>query len=150
MQGISKKLYGIFIVLIFFSCAKPVPEFKKVAERYPNGAVRLIEYNTLNEAGDTILLRSESFYETGQTYIKGSFDENGERNGYWVSYRDDGKIWSEGEFLNGINHGLTRAFHENGKLYMEGSYKNGHKDGYWRFYTPTGELEKEIKFTAPE
>ena len=46
------------------------------------------------------------------------------RKGKEYNY-DNGKLYFEGEYLNGERHGKGKEYYDNGKLYFEGEYLNG-------------------------
>jgi len=49
---------------------------------------------------------------------------NGEKNGKWKEYNDDGKLIFEGEYLNGERNGNGKEYNDDGKLIFEGEYLN--------------------------
>ena len=42
-------------------------------------------------------------------------NKKGEAHGYWEIY-DSGKLWYEGDFINGKKHGLSRSYRLNGDI----------------------------------
>jgi antitoxin component YwqK of YwqJK toxin-antitoxin module len=76
---------------------------------------------------------------TGKTTGRkqGSF-KNGKAEGPWVSYHDNGQLWSKGTSKNGKQHGPRVSYWENGQLWSKGTYKDGKRHGPWVFYTDNG------------
>jgi antitoxin component YwqK of YwqJK toxin-antitoxin module len=86
-------------------------------------------------------------------------DSEGRRTGKWIKYYDNGKLWYEGNFLEGKPVGLmkryyrggflqaeikflpadhvsyARLFYEDGNLAAEGKYISEKKDSTWQFYS---------------
>ena len=61
---------------------------------------------------------------TGQ--IQGSFSD-GEREGSWVGYWDNGQLSLKETYKNGKLDGSWVWYHEDGQLSRKGTYKNGKK-----------------------
>jgi hypothetical protein len=80
---------------------------------------------------ETIAFQKDYRHENsnGESYI-GYYDENGEKNGVWVSYGLMGLIAEKQEYKNGVLHGdYVRYINEN--MAEEGKYLDGKKDGKW-------------------
>ena len=74
---------------------------------------------------------------TGDT--QGSL-KNGEKEGDWVWYHENGQLWFKGNHKNDEKDGAWVRYHANGQLEYEGNYKNGEKDGVWVGYDENGTL----------
>ena len=70
---------------------------------------------------------------------QGSF-RNGKKDGPWVSYHDNGQLWSKGTYKNGKRHGPWVSYWENGQLRSKGTYKDGKQDGPSVSYHDNGQL----------
>jgi len=66
----------------------------------------------------------------------------GEREGIWFEYLG-GKIVSKKEYKNGEEEGIYQVFYENGQIQYDGQTKNNEFVGLWKMYYPNGEI-KEI------
>ena len=66
----------------------------------------------------------------------------GEREGMWFEYLD-GKIVSKKEYKNGEYDGIYQVFYENGQIQYDGQTKNNEFVGLWKMYYPNGGI-KEI------
>ena len=53
--------------------------------------------------------------------------KNGKKDGLWVYYHDNGKLWKSGTFKDGKEDGPFVFYHENGQLWKKGTYKDGVK-----------------------
>jgi len=88
----------------------------------------------------------EEYYPNGALKMKGKNNSNGEREGLWISYYDNGIKWSESYYDNGIKNGHSLTFFPNGGIRYVGEYKNDVKIGTWKFYDEAGELLNEEVF----
>jgi hypothetical protein len=86
------------------------------------------------------------YHENGAVKISGKNNQDGKREGLWISYYDTGVKWSESYYDDGIRNGHSLSFFPNGGIRYVGEYKNDIKIGVWKFYDETGELEKEEEF----
>ena len=84
-------------------------------------------------------------YDNGQPKIKGLMVD-GERDGLWVSFYEDGTRWSEENYRAGKRDGRAINFHPNGHLRYRGQYVDDVKTGLWQFYDEEGKLVKEMNF----
>lgn len=84
------------------------------------------------------------YYNNGKEKMKGNI-KNGLRDGLWQAWYENGNLWSEAEYLKGINHGKSVTYFENGKIRYEGKFDNGKKVGEWKYYDEAGNLVKTIK-----
>ena len=98
------------------------------------------------ETMDDLVKREGTYYKkftdvpfTGEVEGKrqGSF-KNGEREGPWVAYWDNGQLMYKGYYKNGEEEGPWETYLNNGRLVLKGDYKNGKRDGYWVSYTVDG------------
>lgn len=111
---------------------------------FKNGNPRIIRtYEFVN--GKQVFLTEREFYETGQKRMEGPLEKR-RREGLWKSYYEDGKIWSEGEYKDGLRDGLTITYHPNGVKRFEGAFYQSKKSGIWKFWDENGEFVKEMDF----
>ena len=68
---------------------------------------------------------------------RGNF-KNGEREGTWVGYHENGQLWIKGYYKNNKREGTWVSYHENGQLRSRGNYKDGEREGTWVFYNDIG------------
>ena len=79
--------------------------------------------------------------------VKGKYQgrfKNGEMDGPWVSYYDNGQLHTKGTAKNGKQEGPWVFYHENGQLMQKGDFKNGKKEGRWVIYYGDGTLLKDL------
>ena len=73
--------------------------------------------------------------------------KNGNREGSWVRYFDDGQLESKGNYKNGKKEGSWVWYFENGQLFYKGDYKNGSREGSWVYYKKDGTITEELSGT---
>ena len=72
---------------------------------------------------------------------QGSF-KDGERDGAWVYYWDNGQLMGKVNYKNGKQEGAGVYYYDNGQLSYRGNYKNGKRDGAWVTYNYDGTVIK--------
>jgi len=83
----------------------------------------------------------ESYHNNGQLSSKVSY-LNGNLNGVWEKYRENGQLDFKCSYLNGKLNGVCEKYRENGELFFKGSYLNGYLNGVWEYYNEDGSLER--------
>ena len=73
--------------------------------------------------------------------------KNGEREGDWVHYWDNGQLKSKGNYTNGKKEGVWVHYWDNGRLSSKGNMKNGKDDGDWIHYWDNGQLKSKGNYT---
>ena len=98
------------------------------------------------ETMDDLVKRDGLYYKkfstvpfTGKTTGKtqGSF-RNGKKHGPWVSYHDNGQVFSQGTYKNDKEDGPWVVYYKNGQLLSKGTLKDGKMDGPWVGYNDDG------------
>ena len=70
-------------------------------------------------------------------------NEDNQPHGLWVRYSDDKPdiVIEEGYYINGQRDGYWEIFFDDGTLMYKGYYKNGKQTGYWifgkKYYPPS-------------
>jgi antitoxin component YwqK of YwqJK toxin-antitoxin module len=54
------------------------------------------------------------------------YDSEGRKQGLWMEYWGNGKIYSKGSYINDVQDGYWEWYHDNGKLWLKELYKNGY------------------------
>lgn len=137
----------VFITFLFFSLYACSPEQKVVEETYPDGSEKRICWY-VGKGENREMIREATFYPNKQKQMEGGYKDN-ERDGKWVYWYENGKIWSEGIFIHGKAEGKRTAYFDNGKIRYEGFYKEDMRVGKWRFFDENGRLLKEVDYSAP-
>ena len=77
---------------------------------------------------------------------QGSF-KNGQRDGAWVHYYENGQLEYKGNFKNGWLEGAWVWYYDDGQVNNKGNYKKGKRDGAWVYYREDGTVSKLITGT---
>ena len=80
-----------------------------------------------------------TYWENGQLSQKITY-KDGKWDGPYVSYHKNGKLSKRETYKNGLQNGPSVGYWKNGRLDREGTYKNGKKDGPWFDYHKNGKL----------
>ncbi len=92
------------------------------------------------------IIKSETYSDTGIKLGEGKIDKEGRKEGNWKFLYSDGKIRSEGKFVNGKKEGIWNFYYKNGKVEQKGNYKNGKPQGLWIWYYENGNIRRKGKF----
>jgi antitoxin component YwqK of YwqJK toxin-antitoxin module len=72
---------------------------------------------------------------------------NNEKHGVWREYYDHtGTLMIEETYVNGIPHGPYTCFHPNGRVWSQGNFDNGLREGYFRVYDDQGKNIRNMLF----
>lgn len=74
------------------------------------------------------------------------YDIDGNKQGYWEHFYDNGKRDYNANFKNGQYHGYCEFYHPNGKLQSKGSYINGKFNGVWNDFDNKGRLWNKVTY----
>jgi len=78
------------------------------------------------------------FWQNGQMFKEGVF-EDGVPVGVWKYWHDNGQLSRELNYKKGQLEGSVEVFREDGSKEAQRSYHSGLKDGKWQLYDDTGE-----------
>lgn len=141
------KRKSFFCVLLIFTITACRFEHKVIEETNPDGSPkRICIYKGKGENRE--LIRETTYYPNKQPQMEGTYKDN-KRDGKWIYWYENGKIWSEGIFVRGKSEGKRITYFENGKERYEGFYKEDIRVGKWRFFDEKGRLLKEVDYSAP-
>ncbi|MBN8702040.1 MAG: hypothetical protein J0M08_03185 [Bacteroidetes bacterium] len=87
----------------------------------------------------------EEKYSNGVLKMKGEY-AGGLRQGQWFAWYEDGKLWSECFYTNGLRDGANIVYYPNEIKRYEGFFKDDKPTGVWKFYDETGKLTEEKKY----
>lgn len=81
-------------------------------------------------------------YSNGQVSSKYTVNDDGLKDGHYVTFYGDGQKRSEGEYQNDKQVGFWTTWFENGNKSSEGNFENGKQNGEWKFYYENGKLQQ--------
>jgi antitoxin component YwqK of YwqJK toxin-antitoxin module len=70
------------------------------------------------------------------------------RHGPSRTYYDDGGVWTEETFRDGVREGTFVEYHRNGRKAREGGYARGEREGRWTIWYESGVVEEESGWSA--
>lgn len=139
---------GLFYLKISLSLTFLIASCKSKTRETPIESVKKDSVVTLNVVSNQPLLNEEGlntdYYNNGKEKMNGVIID-GQREGLWQAWYENGNLWSEAEYKKGINNGKSVTYFENGKVRYEGKFNNGKKIGEWNYYDEEGKLVKTIK-----
>ncbi len=90
-----------------------------------------------------------TYQENGQIAIE-QFFKNGQKDGLCSYYYDDGKLFYTENYADGKREGQVKRLFPDGKTWIIERYKKGKKNGYWEEYYEDGTLKYEAKWDKGE
>ncbi len=128
--------------LFFMSCTNAAKSPDTEAKHNPilHDTILLHSPNK-NVAKDSTIQNGEYIerYTTGVVRIRGMM-KDGQREGLWKSFYDNGSPWSETTFKAGKKQGPTTTWYENEQKRYTGFYKNDVESGNWMFWDEKGKV----------
>ena len=82
------------------------------------------------------------YYENGQLLMKLNW-KNGKRECASVHYRENGRLWAKSIFKDDKRECAAVYYHKNGQLSSKGNIKNGKHEGAWIHYHENGTVDEE-------
>ena len=67
---------------------------------------------------------------------------NTEKDGAWVSYYNNGKLWAKENYKDGISDGNLEEYSFGGQLRLKGNHINGKREGLWEWFNENGSYFK--------
>jgi antitoxin component YwqK of YwqJK toxin-antitoxin module len=148
----TKVLIVILLFGVFVSCTgKKESETAKnrsteIIARFENGNMKTVKvFQEID--GKQIWVSEIHYHPNGSKSMEGTI-KNGLREGEWISWYEDGKIWSKGNFKNGNRDGMGYVYFPSGKIQIEGPYIDGKRTGLWRSYDDQGNLISDTDYTS--
>lgn len=96
-------------------------------------------------ASNSSMQFKQTNYPNGKVKMEGNI-ENGVREGKWVSFYENGMIWSETYFSKGVKDGPTTTWFPNGSRRYTGEFKNDKEFGKWVYYDENGKIAEEKEY----
>ncbi len=137
----STHFLGLIGIMLYACQSKTTTNTIEATQK--NDSVFTLQISTGTEPLMTEDGLNTDYYSNGKEKMKGEI-KDGLREGLWQAWYETGILWSEAEYVKGINHGKSVTYFENGKIRYEGIYSNGKKTGTWKYYNEEGKLVKSI------
>ncbi len=85
------------------------------------------------------------FYSAMRLRCRGDI-VNGQRDGLWQYFYDNGNIQTEATYVDGREDGDYRVYRDNGAPYYIGRYSHGVRTGTWEVYDAEGNLVEKKEY----
>ena len=92
----------------------------------------------------------EQYHGNGALLVKGIIKDSNWADGTYLSYFDDGNLWVEETYKNGVLQGPSVKYFRNGRIASEVTYVNGELDGEVTTYFPFGEVWRRELYSQGE
>ncbi|MCB0495286.1 MAG: hypothetical protein KDC79_04080 [Cyclobacteriaceae bacterium] len=135
---------NLYLLLLVIAIAQSALGQQLMQTYYDIGGEPLKEEYGINENGEFNGAYT-SFYENGNTKSKGTF-RNNKSVGVWSYYFPSGALRMKGVVENGKNVGVWEYYYETGGLKMEGELVDGKKTSLWVIYYANGSKQSEGNF----
>ena len=85
-----------------------------------------------------------TYKSDGRLWMKSSY-KNGKQEGHWEEYwTSTGQLSQRGHFKDGKQEGLFDFYWEDGRPRAKGRFRNGKFEGSWVFYKEDGSIDKSM------
>lgn len=136
--------------------AAEIQKLEVQKEYYSNGKIRVssmfrngIPEGIRKEYDTTGKIEKAQLFKNGHIVGEGIVKEDGNREGSWKEYYEDGSLKAEGAYENDKPVGKWKYYYQSGKTEQTGSYtRQGKKDGVWKWFYETGALLREETYRS--
>ena len=131
-----KKIYQILTTILFFlmGCSTDIDTLQLIGDK-------LYEIDSKTPFSGSVVGTFKKDGFKGQGYVK-----DGERDGLWTEWWDNGQKESEGTWKDGRYDGLWTGWWKNGQKESVGNWKNGKADGLWNLWYENGQIMLEFEY----
>lgn len=84
------------------------------------------------------------YHENGSVEQEGTYNNQGNAEGAWKWYYDNGNVLREESFRNGLSDGPYVEYNEEGKVVTQGEFVEGLEEGFWKY--EYGDIREEGTF----
>lgn len=137
-----EKKYFFFSIIIFWACSCNL-NTEEVVNKNDEGIITeryQVDKKTGLKQGEFI-----SYYPDGKIFETSTYN-NDVLNGERTLLYENGQIKQKEMLINGEYIGVFKKFFEDGTLKVEGNYVENSMDGPWKVYYPNGKLKEVVSF----
>jgi len=80
------------------------------------------------------------YHPNGNVYIKGQLNSNGQQEGIWECFWENGNIRIRTPYKQGKEDGIEEWFYENGNISWRIPFKEGKEDGIEEWFDEQGNI----------
>ena len=144
------RIFNFPIVLLLYGCS--VPDIRE-EDNFQTAREEAVEISELKKEFmyGMMWLFTDDKNETFSGWAKESYPnqslkqigylKNGQKQGIWIGWHENGQKESEVEWNLSYLHGSYKYWHPNGKVHVVGQTIEGEMNGEWKEYYTTGRLE---------
>lgn len=136
---------AFFPLLALLACSSPdhtAPAPADGTPTGPGGVSRAPEPNAVLAEGHNVVRAAD-----GRPVMEGGIVQ-GQRDGQWTSYTEEGRVKSRNQYVHGVLEGPTIVFYDNGQVRYTGQHHRDKPVGEWRFYTEQGALMEVMMYDS--
>ena len=146
MLKIISKISTTFLLLCFIVGQGAM---ESVTKYHDDGMPEEIKY--YSKAGNKIVLsKIEVYHKNGQMSLETNYSADGELDGLWVSYYENGQIHKKVNYRDGKKNGVALEYFESGQIRGQGNFKNDKGHGRMTEYYSNGQIKEKISFKDGE
>ena len=144
------RIFKPFIILLLCGCSTPDLRDEDVFSKAQKEAIEISKLNKEFMHG-MMWLYTDDRNETFSGWVKESYPnqnlkflgylKNGQKQGAWMSWHENGQKESDLEWNKDMLHGVFKKWHANGELSVLGQTVEGEMNGEWKEYYTTGKPE---------
>lgn len=86
----------------------------------------------------------------GQIKSTKNFNDEGELEGVYITYFDNGELDSKSNYKDGMLDGYYEEYYQNGQMYCQGNFEDDQRVGLWAYYWKDGSLKSEYYYINGE
>ncbi len=134
--------------------ASEIQKLEVQKEYYSNGNVKIsamfrngIPEGIRKEYDSAGRIEKAQLFKNGRIVGEGLVKEDGNREGPWREYYEEGQLKAEGVYENDKPVGKWKYYYQDGKTEQTGNFtKQGKRDGTWKWYYENGALLREESY----
>lgn len=88
------------------------------------------------------------FSDSGSLLETGIIDENGNRQGSFTEFNENGTVKATGSYLNNLREGKWLFYSADENLLQAGMYKDGKFNGPWKWFYPDGSTHRYEEYAS--
>jgi antitoxin component YwqK of YwqJK toxin-antitoxin module/Tfp pilus assembly protein PilF len=114
--------------------------------------LEMTEYDTTGKVLNVVKLKNgtgkfTSLYVNGKLASEGNY-LNGNLEGFYKHFYFDGSTQTVQYFKKGLRDSIYKSYHYGGKISTEGTYNMGDKTGTWKYYREDGSVSRIEEYKA--
>jgi len=145
-QALTMRLLALFALTTLTACGPSEGERRIIADKWEDGTTKCdgvevyIDDEWVKDGAITL------FHRGGKLAARGTYDR-GVETGPWEERHADG-AYGMGHYVDGNRDGWWTYFHEDGEKQEEGRYLAGKREGEWLWWYSDGKLRSNAMYAG--